>query len=409
MFNVCKYGPRVNDTRIIDSARSSGLRMRDVRHAIHVEPELGLANPSTMSTIAGALEHLDLDVRRGRGDTTWLTAEIRGDRPGPTVLLRADTDALPITEEPGTDSSRRPGVMHACGHDAHAAMLVGAACVLHEHRHQLSGRIVLLFQPGEEGHFGAEHCLRDDAVDMRAVDAAFGIHIDPRMPAGVVATKAGALLAGSVTFEITVHGVGGHGSEPHLGVDPVTIACEIAVALQVAATRTLDPFDPGVLTVTKVSAGTTRNVMPAVATLLGTARFFTDTTEHALVELLERVPRGIAASHRAGVTVALTPGYRPTVNDGRLTTFATEVVGEVIGRDRVRLLDRPRMGSEDFSVYLQHVPGVFFMLGVCPPQRDAASAPPLHSAELIVDDEAMVIGAAVHATLALAYAERHGS
>jgi amidohydrolase len=392
-----------SNSELISAARGQADAMLDLRRVIHRNPEVGLSTPTTVQAVAHALAGLDVDLCWGEGETTWLTVLVRGKTAGPTILLRADTDALRMTEPPGPSSSTVTGLMHACGHDAHTAMLMGAAKLLAGRRDRLVGDVLCLFQPGEEGCFGATHCLADGALAGVEPEAAFALHVDPLQPSGTVATRAGPLLAGSTTFEVNVRGRGGHGSEPHLGVDPVTVACEIALALQVAATRTLDPFDPGVITVTRVAAGTTRNVMPSSATLLGTARYFTAATEQRLADLLHRVPAGIAAAHRAEADLQLTPGYRPTVNDPALATFGLEMAGSLGAPARALELERPRMGSEDFSTYLEHMPGVMFMLGVRPAGLDGHLAAPLHSSSMVVDDDAMVVGAAFLAALCFKY------
>ena len=376
--------------------------MTSLRRKIHACPEIGLSNPLTQSAILDALSNCAGEIRAGKGETSWVSYALTGNRPGRNVLFRADTDALPIIENPATGNdyiSTNYGLMHACGHDMHTSMLVGTAHLLDQLSGEWEGSITMLFQPGEEGYFGAEHCIADGAIDISQFDEAFAMHVDPQLESGNIALKSGAILAGSDTFSIKVHGIGGHASEPHLGRDPITIGCEIVLALQVMATRTVDPFNPAVITVAKIDGGTTRNVLPASVNLLGTIRSFSLTSRIALRDSVKKVADGICHAHNASCDVVFTPGYSPTINDPKLTDFAYHQSVKLLGSSSVVLLDSPRMGSEDFSTYLEYLPGVMVMLGCKKVQSSYESAKPLHSDQFDPDETSMATGAAYFAAL----------
>jgi hippurate hydrolase len=260
-------------------------------------------------------------------------------------------DALPMPEDTGLPfASKTPGAMHACGHDAHTAMLVGAAQLLAARREEISGSVVFMFQPGEEGHAGARFMLEEGLLDREpGVDGAFALHVAPEFRPGFIATRAGTLLASADVFEITVRGKGGHASMPHLCRDPIPAACAIVPALQVFLTRSLAPSDPAVITVTKLRAGTTNNVIPETATLMGTIRAHSEAARETAQEGVHRVADGIARAHGVEAEVKLVPGYPVTVNDDGFDGFVRGVARELLGERAVIELPAPFMGAEDFS------------------------------------------------------------
>jgi amidohydrolase len=380
-----------------------------LRRAIHGHPELGLHLPHTQAAILQALDGLDLSIRKGERLTS-VVATLEGARPGPSILLRADMDALPVQEETGLEfTSRIEGVMHACGHDAHVAMLVGAARLLARRRDQLAGRVIFMFQPGEEGYHGARHMLEEGlGTGGGAPAAAFALHGGARLPTGVVGTRPGPILASGDTIEAVIHGRGGHASAPHDCLDPIPVACEIVQALQTFVTRRVDVFDPAVITIAKIEAGSTRNVIPETAHMLGTIRTVSERTRERVLEGVEHLVKGLAAAHGAEAEVRLIRGYPVTVNDQGITSFVSRVAAELLGEDRVRLMPTPVMGSEDFSYVLRQIPGTLLFLGTRP---DGDAAPiPNHSNRMVVNERAMPIGVALHAAVALRFLDgSHGA
>jgi len=375
------------------------------RRRIHRHPEVGLKLPATQGIVLEALAGLGLDMRKGN-HLTSVVAILEGALAGPTVLLRADMDALPISEETGLDfASEADGAMHACGHDAHTAMLLGAARLLSARRETLAGRVLFAFQPGEEGHNGARTMIEEGLLECGGVpDAAFAIHISPTDPVGQILTGSGPLMASSDTLQIIVKGRGGHGSEPHHCLDPIPIACEIVQALQTYVTRRLNVFDPAVITITRMQAGTTGNVIPETASLLGTIRTVSERTRTQLWEGIQRLARGIAGAHGVEAEVTIHQGTPVLINDANAVALVSEVAGGLVGANRFRMIPRPIMPSEDFSYILQRVPGAMVFLGA----RSDGEGPvaPVHSSRMILNESAMITGAALHAAVALRFLGR---
>ena len=376
-----------------------------IRRDIHAQPELGLDTPITQQRILDTLDGQGFEIATGSGLTSVVAD--RGDPTGPTILLRADTDALPLTEESGEDfSSRTPGRAHACGHDAHVAMLLGAARVIAQHDLPRTGRIRLSFQPGEEGHAGAGVMIDEGLLD--GVDAAFALHVSPNIPAGFLASRPGPLLASSDEFHVTVVGRGGHASTPHFGNDPIPVACEMVTAFQTAVTRRINAFDPAVLTVARITAGTTTNVIPERAEVEGTLRAVSEATRAAVHEEVDRIARHVAAAHDCSAEVELRPGYPVTVNDAPFARWVAEVAEAQLGPGRCFELPTPAMGAEDFSYLLQEVPGAMAFLGVCPTDiPNSLDAPGCHSNRMRIDEDAMAVGVEMHVAVATAYLDRH--
>lgn len=374
----------------------------DLRRAIHREPELGIANPITIGRVGDALADLPLDVHRGDGAITSLWADLHGATDGPTVLLRADTDALPMTEDTELEfKSQIDGRAHACGHDAHTAMLVGAARLLVARREEFAGTVRFMFQPGEEGMGGAAMMIEEGVLD--GVDEAYALHITPNCPSGFIAGRAGAIMAAADEFRITVNGAGGHASTPHFTTDPVTIAAHIVTAIQTMVTREIHAFEPAIVTVTQIEAGTTTNVIPEKAHLAGTIRSMAPHTRDQVHLALDRVAHSVAATFNATAEVNITLGYPVTVNDARAVDLVKDVTGSVLGERRFLELPFPVMGAEDFSYLLEKVPGAMSLLGVCPDHIDnALEAPACHSNKMLLHEPAMANGIAIHAATALA-------
>lgn len=387
-----------------DDAAADLPRTAALRHALHRVPERGLDLPLTQQLVLDALADLDLEVSTGQGLSS-VTAVLRGARPGPAVLLRGDMDGLPVTEQTGEPfTSEHEGVMHACGHDLHVAGLVAAARLLAARREQLAGSVVLMFQPGEEGYHGARLMIEEGVLDAAGsrVVAAYGVHVmSSTLPTGVVASRAGTLMAASDTVRVTVEGRGGHGSKPYLAADPVPVAAEMVLALQAMVTRQFDVFDPVVVTVGRVAAGTKDNIIPDVAHLDATVRTFSPATHAAVPERITRLCEHVAAAHGLGATVEYTRGYPVTVNDAAEVARARRVTRALHGDAAWFDADVPVPGAEDFSYVLEQVPGAFVFVGATPPGHDPADAPYNHSPRARFADEALATSAAVLAGLAL--------
>ncbi|MFZ5668444.1 MAG: M20 metallopeptidase family protein [Pseudomonadota bacterium] len=374
----------------------------ELRRAIHREPELGLHLPRTTEKVLKALEGLPLEIRQGPS-TTGVLAILRGSANGRTVLLRGDMDALPLTEDTGLEfSSRTAGAMHACGHDTHVAMLAGAARALCAKRDRLAGTVMFMFQPGEEGHHGARFMLDDGLIDPLP-DAAFALHISPNMPTGVFAGRAGPLLASSDAIRIRVVGAGGHASMPHDAVDPIPVACEIVTALQTFVTRQISVFDPAVITIAHIDAGTTYNIIPEFAAMRGTLRTLSEHSRRAAQAGVRQVAEGIAAAHGCRAEVDIEEGFPVTVCTGREVELAERVATDLYGEGAWMTMKNPMMGAEDFSYVLQKAPGLMAFLGAAPVGAggDYRACCALHSNRMTLDEQVMARGIAMHC----AYAE----
>ena len=372
-----------------------------LRREIHAEPELGLDCRRTRDKLEAALANLPLAIRHS-DRTSGFIAELEGARPGRTVLLRGDMDALPIQEATGLDfASREPGKMHACGHDSHSAMLASAARILCARREEIAGRILFMFQPGEEGHHGARIMMEEGLLGDPLPDAAFALHIWPTLPHGAVACRAGAMLASTDTLKARIVGKGGHAAMPHDAIDPVPVAAEVVLALQSEVARRTPVTDPIVLSITSIHAGTTHNVLPDAVELLGTLRTLSPEARNRGRSAFERICSHVAAAHGCTAEVEIEPGYPPTINDPR----AVELVRDLAG-DEYRELPASNMGGEDFSYVLQKVPGAMAFLGVAPAGEDAAIRAPLHNPGMMIDESVLPKGVALHCAFATRFLER---
>ncbi|MCV2393071.1 M20 family metallopeptidase [Actinotalea sp. M2MS4P-6] len=389
---------------LLDDARALAPELDELRRALHTIPEVGLDLPETQAALLEALDGLDLEVQTGSGLSS-VTAVLRGAKPGPTVLLRADMDALPVTED-STDVVRsgHEGVMHACGHDFHMAGLVGAARLLHARRAEIAGSVLLMFQPGEEGRHGARLMLDEgllDAAGERPVGA-YGLHVfSAQTPTRVVTGKPGTVFAAVDTLHVTIHGRGGHGSAPHTALDPVPVAAEIVLALQSAVTRQFSIFDPVVVTVGKIWAGTKDNIIPATAHLDATVRTFSPATHDVIEARLRRVVDHVAAAHGLTAEIEWEPGYPVTVNDPAENERAERVARTLLGDEGWATMTDPVAGAEDFSYVLEEVPGAYLILGATPEGADPATAAYNHSPQATFDESVLPVGAAFLAGLAL--------
>ena len=378
-----------------DAAAVGGDALVALRRAIHAEPELGLECPRTRAKLENALADLPLTVRRSERCSGFV-ATLEGASPGGTVLLRGDMDALPIQEATGLDfASREAGTMHACGHDSHSAMLAGAAHILSARRGEIAGRILFMFQPGEEGHHGARIMIEEGLLGEPLPDAAFALHIWPTLAHGTVACRAGAMLASTDTLKARIVGKGGHAAMPHDARDPIPVAAEIILALQSEVARRTPVTDPIVLSITKIAAGTTHNVLPDAVDLLGTLRTLSVEARARGGEAFERICTHVAAAHGCTAEVEVEQGYPPTINDPRAVALVRGIAGD-------SFLDLPAstMGGEDFSYVLEKVPGAMAFLGVAPAGEEAAGRAPLHNPAMLVDEDVLPTGVALHCAFA---------
>ena len=372
-----------------------------LRRAIHQDPEIGLHCPRTTEKIKAALAGLPLEIHDSRS-TTGFVAILRGGRDnGRTVLLRGDHDALPMQEE--TDlpfASKVPGAMHACGHDSHTAMLVGAAKILSARREDLPGTIVFMFQPGEEGYHGAQFMIDDWLLDIARPEAAFALHISPNIPAGVVVSRPGPLLASADTLRATIHGRGGHGAMPHDCLDPIPVACEIVTALQTYVARQVPVMDPAVLTIAQINAGSAHNIIPADARMVGTLRTLSEETRAKVQAAFVRIVEHVAAAHGATGEAVVEQGYPVTMNDPRATELMKACAEQLGGEGGWMLMPAPMMGAEDFSYVLREVPGAMAFIGVAPEGSDFRTNPPLHNTRMTIEESVMAKGVAMHCAMA---------
>lgn len=391
---------------LLDAATALAPRIVALRRAIHAEPELGLHTPLTMAKVRRALAHLPLEWREGTS-TTGQVAVLKGALPASPghgrVLLRGDMDALPMDEHTGLDfASTIPGRMHACGHDTHTAMLAAATEMLCARRAEISGEVMFMFQPGEEGHHGARFMLDDGLLDPLP-DAAFALHIMPNAPHGMIGGRAGPLMAAADQFEITVTGRGGHASMPHDARDPVPAACAIVTAIQAMVTRRFNAADAVVATVTQINAGTAHNVIADHATLRGTVRSLSPHHRAQLHTLLREVAEHTALAHGMTADVAITEGFPVTICDPRAVELGAQVTRAALGGAAWRDLPAPIMGAEDFAYVLEKVPGAMFFLGVAPEGDDWRQCCAIHSPRMHVDEAALPSGAAVLAGCAIQF------
>jgi amidohydrolase len=389
---------------LVDDAERMDRDLVEVRHALHREPEVGLHLPRTQARLLDALSGLPIEVRAG-DRLSSVTGVLRGGRPGPTVLLRGDMDALPVHEALDVAfRSRIDGAMHACGHDLHTAMLLGAAHLLAGRRQDLAGDVLFMFQPGEEGFDGAGHMIEEgvlEATGSRPV-AAYALHVFSNgWPHGTFASRPGPMMAASDRFAATVRGQGGHGSAPHNAKDPIPAACEMVLALQTFLTRNVSAFDPSVITVGQIHGGNRSNVIPDTASLEATIRTFSPAAQRTIAEGIVRVCQGIASAHGLELDATYTRHYPVTVNSVDEAAFGAATITEVFGAEHFSPMPHPIAGAEDFSRILAAVPGAMVFLGAAPPGSDGAGLPDNHSAQASFDDGVLVRGSALYAELAV--------
>jgi len=388
---------------LLDAAKAVQHHTVALRRQVHRHPEQGLDLPVTRAAVLSALADLPLKITTS-DRTSAVVAVLEGGRPGPTVLLRGDMDALPLTEDTGLDyASEVDGTMHACGHDTHIAMLASAARLLSDRKAQLAGQVVFMFQPGEEGQHGARYMLEEGLLDAAGpkVEKALAIHITSTLRTGVITCRPGPIMASADTFHVTVTGRGGHGGMPHEAIDPVPPTAAMVGALQTMVARKVSVHEPAVVTIAHLIAGTTTNIIPETALLEGTIRTLSEATRTLVHKEIRQVCEHTAAAHGCTATVEIIPGYPVTVNDDQVGPHVLDLAAKTIGDDYTEPMLDPLMGAEDFSYVLQQVPGAMAFLGACPPEVDLAQAEANHSARVLFDDNAMPHGVALYTAFAL--------
>jgi hippurate hydrolase len=391
-------------TALLASARQIEGDLIALRRRLHQVPELGLHLPRTQAIVLDALIELPVEIVQ-HTDTSGVVATLRGEAGGhdTVVLLRGDMDALPLTEQTGLSYAVDAPRMHACGHDLHTSMLIGAARILCQWRDSMPGSVVFMFQPGEEGFDGARHMIDAGVLGAagRTADAAYALHVNPAvLPFGTVATRGGTLLAAVGTLTVRVIGKGGHGSRPHRAKDPVPVLAEIVLALQSMVTRQFDAFDPVILTVGVLRAGTKFNIIPDEASLEATVRTFSAEQAKEVEARATLLCTGIAASHGLQADVEFRHLYPSTNNTPTEAARMMRVAAELFGQDSVHEYLNPQPGSEDFSRVLNEVPGAMAFLGACPNDGDPTTAAYNHSARAVYDDSVVSRGAALLAATA---------
>jgi len=374
-----------------------------LRREIHKEPEIGLHLPKTQAKILNALDGLGLEVSTGKALSS-VTAVLRGSKSEKTVLLRADMDALPVTELADIPyKSQIDGAMHACGHDLHVAMLYGAAKLLVKNKSQLNGDVVFMFQPGEEGFDGAGHMIKEGVLTAsgRKADATYGLHVmSSAIPAGVFTTKPGTMMASSDELHVTVIGMGGHGSQPHTAKDPIPVAAEMVSALQLLITRSFSAFDPVVITVGQFHAGTKANIIPDAAEFQATIRTFSPENRSRIQVEAVRLCNSIAEGYGLKADVKLVEQYPVTVNNNDHAQFLGKVAAEIFGAEGYVDMPHPIAGAEDYSRVLEEVPGSYAFLGASV-DKEFTKSEVNHSPRAMFDDSVLYRGTALLSELAV--------
>jgi amidohydrolase len=365
------------------------------RRDLHRIPETGFTELKTSAYVAEKLKELGLEVQTGIA-TTGVVGLLRTGKPGPTLMIRADMDALPIAEETGLAfASTHPGCMHACGHDSHMAMALGAASVLNRLQDRIRGNVKFVFQPAEEGPGGAQPMIAAGVLENPAVDYAIGCHLWAERPEGYIGVRPGPFMAAMDRFDLKIIGKGGHGAQPHLCVDAIEVGAQVVAALQRIVSRQMDPIEPAVVTVGSFHAGTAFNIIPTEAVMSGTTRTFNDEIWKSWETRIDTVVRGVCESMGAAYELKFSRGYPPTVNDAQMAEVVRRCAVQVVGEDRV-VVPALTMGGEDMSFFLRRVPGCYYCIGVG--REDAA---PLHNPKFEFKEDLMLLGVETHCRVAL--------
>lgn len=367
------------------------------RRMLHRVPERGFAEFKTQKIVMDALDELGIPYKTER---TWVVGLIEGALPGDVVALRADMDALPIEEPEGCAfRSEHPGMMHACGHDAHTAILLGAAKVLAGMRDQLRGSVKLLFQPAEETDGGAEPMVKAGAMENPHVDRVYGLHVMPNLPVGTIETRVGTLNASTDSVKITIHGKAGHGAYPERSVDAIVGSAQVICALQTLVSRNLSPLSSAVLSLGMIEGGTAQNIICDQVVIRGTLRTANSEIRSMMKRRIEEVASGVAQAMGCTADVEVSSGYAALVNDAQEANRVRRVAARLFGAENAVEKAEPSMGGEDFSFFCDEAPGAFFHVGCV--RREEMPAPPLHSRDFALDERCLTIGVLMHVALVL--------
>lgn len=393
--------------KLKEAARKLQPQLVEWRRWCHQHPGIGFDVEETAQFVADKLGQWGVEVETGVG-STGVVGIITGGKPGPTIALRADMDALPVQEEnEHSFASKYPGKMHACGHDGHVAMALGAAKLLSERKDELAGKVVIIFQPAEEGLGGAPAMIADGVLERHKPDAIVAGHlglISKELDTGQVGVCYGPMMAAAYSFHAEIRGKGGHGAMPHQSVDPVVIAAEVISAWQRILSREISPLEPAVLTVGKIQGGSSHNIIPEKVELQGTIRYIKPETGDILKRRMEEVLAGICSAWRGSHSFSFNDGYPPVVNDKEFTAFFAGLAEDLAGKENVIELDEPTMGGEDMSFFLQQVPGTFFFLGAGNEQKGITY--PHHHPRFDFDEDVLWLGAALLAVTAWQYTNK---
>ena len=377
--------------------------LQSLRRKLHQIPEFGLELPNTLKVILDEISPLG-EITLGKSITSAVL-HIKGDLPGPTVLLRADMDALAVIEDTGVPYASTNGFMHACGHDLHMAMGVGAAKILASRKSELKGEVIIFFQPGEEGHHGADVMIEEQALMVSGSKPirAYGLHVFSSYPLGMMGSKSGPLMASAGDLLVTVTGSGGHGSMPWLSKDPISVLNEIMSSLQTMVTKRFSAFDPVIVNIGWVRAGdtATTNVIPETASFGATVRVFSEENATKLKQYTQELVDSIATGFGLSATIEFTRATKVLMNDPQAISSVEKVTSELFGASRYINLPTPIAGGEDFASILSEVPGAFVFMGACPPGTDHTTAATNHSNKAVFDDSVLGDGAALLASLAV--------
>jgi hippurate hydrolase len=388
---------------ILEQAQSMLPELQSLRRKLHQIPEFGLELPNTLKVILDEISPLG-EITLGKSITSAVL-QIKGDLPGPTVLLRADMDALAVVEDTGVPYASTNGFMHACGHDLHMAMGVGAAKILASRKSELNGEVIIFFQPGEEGHHGADVMIEEDALMVSGSKPirAYGLHVFSSYPVGMMGSRSGPLMASAGDLLVTVTGSGGHGSMPWLSKDPISVLNEIMSALQTMVTKRFSAFDPVIVNIGWVRAGdtATTNVIPETASFGATVRVFSEENATKLKQYTQELVDSIATGFGLSATIEFTRATKVLMNDPQAISSVEKVTSELFGASRYINLPTPIAGGEDFASILSEVPGAFVFMGACPPGTDHTTAATNHSNKAVFDDSVLGDGAALLASLAV--------